>query len=63
VTGADFIKVCGGAAAGAVLGWAANALTLTGRVHALETGQSAIVLRLDALLQAKGVQLPSEARP
>ncbi len=35
---------------GAGIGWAAQALTLAGRVDALEHGQSAIVERLDRLL-------------
>ena len=47
---------------GAVLGWSANALTLQGRVHALEDGQRAIVQRLDALLYAKGVPVPEQPR-
>lgn len=41
---------------GAGVGWAAQALTLAGRVAALEQGQMQIVERLDRLLTAKGLQ-------
>ena len=59
----DLVKAAAGVVAGAVLGWAGSALTLQGRVHALEDGQRAIILRLDALITAKGVTPPAEAKP
>lgn len=62
MTAADLGKTLAGGLLGAVLGWSANALTLQGRVHALEAGQTAIVQRLDALLSAKGVPVPEQPR-
>lgn len=61
MTTADVMKAGGGALVGVMLGWAGSALTLQGRVHALESGQAAIVLRLDALLLAKGVMPPKDS--
>lgn len=44
---------------GAGIGWAAQALTLAGRVQALEQGQDQIVERLDRLLyKAEAPPLP-----
>lgn len=63
MTGADLVKAGGGALVGVLLGWTGHALTLQGRVAALEQGQTAIVVRLDALLAAKGVQAPESPRP
>lgn len=45
----QFIKVVGGALVGAVLGWSASALTIAGRVDAVEKTLSRIESRLDAL--------------
>lgn len=61
VNAETIIKTLAGVAAGVVLGWSGSALTLQGRVHALEDGQRAIILRLDALITAKGVTPPAEA--
>lgn len=53
----DWHKLAGAVFAGLVgagLGWGANALTLSGRVDALEHGQRTIIERLDRLLVIKG---------
>lgn len=44
------IKVIGSALAGVLLGWGANALTVVGRVAALEVGQTRVEGKLDRLL-------------
>lgn len=37
---------------GSGVGWAAQALTLSGRVQALEVGQQQVITRLDRLIEA-----------
>lgn len=58
MTAETILKTVGSGAVGLVLGWAGHSLTMQGRVQALEVGQTAILVRLDALLQAKGVEAP-----
>ena len=41
---------------GSGIGWAAQALTLAGRVQALEVGQQAVIQRLDLILAHKAAK-------
>ena len=50
--GGHIIKLIAGAAAGVVLGWSASALTIAGRVDAVEKTLGRIETRLDDM--AKG---------
>lgn len=66
MNGDVFYKVGGAAVAaflGIVTGWAANALTLGGRVGAIEAGQLRIELLLHSVLHAKlsttTIQIPT----
>lgn len=43
----DLVKAIGGTVAGIVIGWTANALTLAGRVTAIEQSLVRIEARLD----------------
>lgn len=47
------LKAGAAAVAGALIGWAANALTLSGRVAAIERGQERIEAQLTRLIDAK----------
>lgn len=47
-------KVVGGVIVGAVVGWSASALTIAGRVDAVEKTLSRIEARLDAAITQKG---------
>lgn len=47
------LKVAVSALLGAGIGWAANALTLSGRVDAIERGQARIEAQLDRLIELK----------
>lgn len=49
-----------GIGAGALIGWGANALTLTGRVEAIEKGQARVESMLVQLLHAKGLQADAQ---
>ena len=46
-------KAIAAAVAGAIIGWGANALTLSGRVAAIERGQERIEAQLSRLIDAK----------
>lgn len=48
----DLARAIASGLAGVAIGWAAQALTLNGRVAALEAGMSRIESRLDQLLKA-----------
>jgi hypothetical protein len=51
----SLVKAAAGALAGAVLGWSASALTIAGRVDALEKTLGRIEQRLDSIAtSAKG---------
>lgn len=52
------LKVAVSALLGAGIGWAANALTLAGRVDAIERGQARIEAQLDRLVELKTPALP-----
>lgn len=49
----DMLRAAVGVLVGAGIGWAANALTLAGRVEAIEQGQARIEQRLDLLITKK----------
>lgn len=57
------LKVGGAAVFGAVVGWGGNALTMGGRVDAIEKGQARIETLVLTLIHAKGLQAPAEAKP
>ena len=63
MTTGDVAKGAATALIGALLGWGGHSLTLVGRVDALESGQTAILMRLDALLLAKGLHPIKEPTP
>lgn len=46
----QLLKVVGGAVLGVVVGWGGSALTLSGRVAAIEASQARVEARLDQLI-------------
>jgi len=59
MTGETLGKAVAGVAAGALIGWAANALTMAGRVSALEASLSRIETTLTVLVMRQG-EAPAE---
>lgn len=55
----DAARAVLGLVGGAVLGWAAQSLTMTGRVDALEAALPRIELRLDELVRSLQAQASS----
>jgi len=47
----DLVKAVAGVLAGGIVGWSANALTLVGRVDAIEKSQARVEARVELLIQ------------
>lgn len=56
------IKAIGSAIVGGLLGWSANALTLAGRVAAIEAGQTRLEAKVDRLLD-RGAEHIAQGNP
>ena len=52
-------KAAAAALIGAAIGWGGNALTMGGRVEAIEKGQARIEGLIVTLIQAKGLEVPA----
>lgn len=60
--GAKLVSTAAVAVLGAAVGWGANALTLAGRVEAIEHGMERLEAQMSRLLSQRGATAPAEPR-